>query len=168
MKTIVKNLLLCLFVLALSVCANALQQPTRQSLEAKKKQLAELRSSVEGDKKKVVQLKEEAHSLEKRVDDQEKIISQLEDEVANQADEVAFQESPARTILDVVNAKTFLIDFNGTRRFVILHGIAVEESKDAAIVKTFKKRLVRKTAYIRCAMPNVARSICTGTRTVQA
>lgn len=128
------------------------QQPTRQTLEAKKKQVSSLQVSLAENKKKVTELELQLQSLTKEIEGQEKAVNQLQDEVTNDEDTVAFLESPPRTIVDVTGASTFLIDFNGARRHVSLHGLSVDQSKEEDITRAFRKRLLKKLSMFAVLM----------------
>jgi hypothetical protein len=140
-----------LLLIAIICSRGNAQQPTRESLEAKKKQLSVLEPSLTTNKNKIVELEAEISRLKSIIASQEIKVEDLKNEIAVESDEVAFLESPTRTILDVTSSKTFLIDFNGNRRFVTLHGLQIDSAKDAEIVKGFKKKLIKKSVYIRCA-----------------
>ena len=131
--------------------AQTTQRPTRASLEEKKKQLAELNASLAQKKKKAEELQAQLDSLSKDLEGDEKRAQQLEGEVSYEEEEVAFLESPTSTVYEVTGSKTFLIDFRGTRRFVMLHGIDIDDSIDNQVFKSFKKQYTKKALYVRCA-----------------
>ncbi|MBI3654046.1 MAG: hypothetical protein HY231_23695 [Acidobacteria bacterium] len=145
------TIFLPLFLLAMTCGQGYAQQPTRESLEAKKKQLSLLEPSITVNRNRVVELEAEIKRLNSIIAAQEKTVDSLKGEIAVEAEEVDFLESPARTIVEVTNSKTFLIDFNGNRRLVTSHGLYIESSKETEIVKVFRKKLVKKAVYVRCA-----------------
>jgi hypothetical protein len=145
-----KKLFTLTLLLLLAISAQA-QQPTRESLENKKKELSTLEPTITSNKNKIVELEAEINRLKSVIASQEIKIEDLKNEIAVETDEVAFLESPARTILDVTSSKTFVIDYNGNRRYVTLHGVQIDSAKDAEILKVFKKKLIKKSVYIRCA-----------------
>ncbi len=110
-----------------------------------------MRTSLADNQSKRAQLEAQLQTLSKQIEDEEKQSARLSGEIASESEEVAFLEAPPRTILDVSNASSFLIDFAGTKRFVILHGLSVDESKDTAITKVFRKRFIKKPIFVRCA-----------------
>ena len=150
MKASVKTALACVLLLICASTSSASQQPTRQSLEVNKKKLADIQTTLTSNNKRMAELESQAQSLAKEIESQEKAVQELEGLVAYQEDEVGFLESPANTIIEVTGSKSFLIDFNGTRRFVMLHGIDIEISRDDRIFKSFKKQYTKKPIYVRC------------------
>lgn len=145
-----------LLILLSSLLAVA-QQPTRESVEAKKKRLAYLHTSIEGARKKQAELAAEIARLnsllqsatEKEGSDSFEAMK-LEKEIAEEAETVAFLESPARTVLAVASATTFEMDFDGKIKLVALHGIVVDPAHSAALIKSWKKYFLKKSLYVRC------------------
>lgn len=151
MRASVKTLIVCILMLMCAITSSAFQQSTRQSLEAKKKEVSTLESSLNENKKKHTELESQLKSVTQEIQAQEEALVAIKDEISSEEEEVAFLESPARTVLDVTSATTFLIDFNGNRRYVTLDGVVVDPSKDEAIAKSFKKALAKKQVFVRCA-----------------
>src|SRR5262249_33965312 len=71
--------------------------------------------------------------------------------IPREEEELAFINSPPGKVVAVKDASSYLIDINGTRREVKLHGLYIDPMKSGAIRRSLKKRLVKKQIYFRCA-----------------
>lgn len=148
-----------ILVVLLSLGINsAAQEHTRESLESKKKQLLALEFSLAEYKRKSNELDMQLKALaelqaqvQKSIDEQEEDSSELQEKIAIEEEELAFLDSPPRAIVAVSDSDTYLIDFNGTRRTVKMHGLNIDPLKSAEITRALKKRLVKKRVYVRCA-----------------
>jgi len=141
------------------------QEPSQESLESKKKKLSDLEATlIEGKKmsaeietqlkslaEKQASLKVNQALLKKSIEDLERQSNELRTDIPKEEEELAFLNSPPRKVIAVKAADAYLIDFDGTRREVKLHGLYIDPMKSAAITRSLKKRLVKKEVYFRCA-----------------
>src|SRR5262245_53017107 len=137
---------------------SAAQNPTRESLESKKKRLSALEASMAESRSKILEidvqlmtLKELRAELQKSIEAQKEESSRLLEAIPIEEEALAFLDSPPRKVLAVSGSDTYLIDFDGAPRLVKLHGLYIDPLKSAAIAKALKKRLVKKLVYFRCA-----------------
>lgn len=148
------------FVLFITLSITVIGQT--QTPPSKQKQLADgekridegrkLLTDIEARLKELLLLKAQQEALIKELEEQQQLIEKLKDDIQAEEEEKAFQESPARTILDVTGLDTYLIDFNGKPRWVRLHGLKVKNYEiPFATIKTYKKKLVKKKVFVRCA-----------------
>jgi hypothetical protein len=161
-----------LFALELSLLA---QQPTRGSLEAKKNQLTSLESAISDSKKKMADLENQLKALaelqaqltavQQAIEGLEEQAEQLREEIPEEEEQITFSESPPRTIVAVEDNGTYVIDFNGTRKPVVLHGIYMDSWRIRATTQAFRKRLVKKQVYVRCADPACSLAYIYGSKT---
>lgn len=149
------GILVCLFLLG---SKSAAQNPTQESLDLKKQRLSTLGTTLDACKKKssdieaqIKALADEQELLKKSIEDQETESKELRVEIPIEEEKLEFLNAPARKVLAVKTAETYLIDFNGERRLVKLHGLYLDPLKRGAITKSLKKRLVKKSIYFRCA-----------------
>ena len=134
------------------------QELTRESLELKKKRLSTLEGSLAESLRKNAEteaqlkaLSEIQSRLQNSIKEQEEELSELREDIPIEEEELAFLDSPLRTIVAVSDSDTYLIDFGGARRSVKLHGIYIDPLKRSELTQAFKKRLVKKSVYVRCA-----------------
>lgn len=151
-------------ILLLSANSSA-QEPSQESLESKKKRLSHLDFEVTESKRKSAdieatikalaetqaKLKGDLAQLKKAIEEQEDESKELRTGISIEEEELAFIDSPPRKVVAVKAADTYLIDVDGERRQVKLHGLYIDPLKSAAITKSLKKRLVKKQIYFRCA-----------------
>jgi hypothetical protein len=147
---------------------SAAQQPTRESLESKKKRLSALEASLAESKRKSTDIESQLEALHKSIEEQQEELSELREDIPIEEEYFAFLDSPPRTILAISDSDTYLIDFSGTRRLVKLHGIYIDPLRSAEITKAFKKRLVKKSVYVRCADPGCDLVYLYGSKTGQS
>lgn len=147
-------------LLCVAFTANA-QQPTRESINEKKARFKAIVDSLAEQKKTAGELDAQIKALaalqlklkglQDAIKESEGELDELQEEIPAEEEQLAFMESPARTVLAVADSDTYLIDFNGTKRLVKLHGIYIDPLRSAEITKAFRKRLVKKRVYVRCA-----------------
>ena len=141
------------------------QELSRESVESKKKRLSALEALLNESKKKSAdieaqlkaladdqaQLNDDQALLRKAIDEQEKESRELRSNIPIEEEELAFLNSLPLRVVAVKEADTYLLDADGTRRQMKLHGLYIDPLKSAAIAKSLKKRLVKKQVFLRCA-----------------
>ncbi|HYE72340.1 MAG TPA: hypothetical protein VEF04_03380, partial [Blastocatellia bacterium] len=158
-----KSLAVLILAIGLSVVSfgqtDSQPLPTKQSIDAKKAKLLEVRSALESSKQtiaaqevglakakqQIAELEAQLLAARKLAEEQKAEVEDLFAEIPEDEELLAFWESPARKVVEVRAADLFVVDFNGTQRQVLLHGIYVNSLSSAELTKLFKKRLVKKT-----------------------
>lgn len=64
--------------------------------------------------------------------------------------EESFQNTPARTVIDVLADSSFLVDFDGRQKLIYLHGIQVSAWELPSISASLKKQYRKKKIFVRC------------------
>lgn len=150
MYTILSRAALSLIILCLGVIPTLGQEPSRETLNLKRKQLSDIEDSLVSEQKSVGDLNQQLKKLLADIEEKKAKKAQLEASIPIEEELVAFYENPAGTVVDVLDSEALLVKYEGRIRPIYLDGVFFDPERKNSTVLGLRKRFKKKAIHLRC------------------